>query len=435
MKHFTYCKDGDRAALLFDAELSNQDIIRSALRLSFLPELFGKPFYAFSAHDGRIIISSWLESVPHFPEALSNKSELVIVNKTIHRIPLRKMYARCYDLAKLGSDCESCPKKGRACMESLLMKSAWEHGLSLTLGPTQPFISQIDPADSDDLQKLDRFLRHQSPNDTWAYVPPHLTSDLDLITPKRHHYADHRQTLRDSSEHDFTCIKEVGQRYSDRSRSAAETRKAIKRCKNECILYPSCDWSTKPYHGAPRHCQKKDYGSQGPYTLEKIHDKIPLPDIPRDVVSLIAYNGGLETRIFGYWVQLQKMDFVGKTVEFIPVSGKSTAPGQTLTIEDALKLCKIPYRENGEYEKPRFHELTRLMDDDELRLYLLCCQYNETKGYRRTFGWTEPRIASIEWLSPTSSIKIATSHGWSVRHISEYHDLLSVFGRDVVRYF
>lgn len=433
MKHFTYCEDSGRVALIFDAEFYNHEIIRSALRLPFLTTLLGKPYYAFSADDGRIVVSSWLESVPCFPQALSDNGELVVVNRAITWLSLRTLYAQCYDLAKLGTNCEACRKKGRVCMESLLMKCANEHNLSFTPSPEQPFMGQIDPDDKDDLQKLDRFLRRQSLNGTWAYAPPHLTEDSDLISKK-----ERREILRHPTDHDFTCIEEVREKYSERSLQAAKTRKAVKRCKNECILCPSCDWCTPPYYGAPFHCQDHDndgyYRGKGPYTLEEIRSRVELPSLSREAISLFAYNGSLVTEIFDHRVHLRRMDLDRGTVEFMPSYTKSRQASMHFSIEDALKLCKIPYRENGEYKKPVFHEPPRLMDDDELRLYALCCEYNETKGHRTMYGYVCPPVLSLEWSPATKSFRIDTP-SWPTYTVSDFHDLLSAFGRDVLRYF
>ena len=436
-KHrFTYCSDDGRAALLFDADFyKSNDKLESILRLPFLEELLGKPFYAFPApNDGRIFVSSWLEAAPEFSDALLHGGEIILVNGTIRRVPLRELYAQCFDLAKLATDCSACKKKGSACLKTLLLRCAWKHKLSFTSNETQSFMDQIDVEYLDDLQKLNRHLLSLTDNSAWVYAAPHLTTDQALVQTQA---ADRRTILRDPYEHDFSCIAEVQERYSARSREAAKTRKAVKRCKSECILYPSCDWCTKPYRGAPTYCQNRDslsyYSGKGPYTLDGIRERVTLPSIPRDIVSLFAYNGNLTTRVLGHRIQMQRMDFNCETVEFIPSSVKNTEFIHSFSIKDALKLCRIPYRSDGEYHKPCFMEPPRLMDDDELRLYSLCCLHNTTRGYSTQFGWTEPRVQGIEWYPGTKSFSVKHS-GWSINPISEFHELLGAFGRQVVHH-
>lgn len=433
MKPFTYCEDSGRAALVFDTPFSDHAANKSALHLPFLPELLGKPYFAYAADDGRLVVSSWLESVPHFPQALLEGGELIIVNKRTHNLSLKMLYSQCYDLAKLGTDCMNCKKRGRVCMEQLLLKCANEQGLSFTRSSGQPFMEQIDTDEKDDLQKLDKFLRRQGNGSSWVYVPPHLTDDNDLISK-----GNKRPALRCAVDHDFTCVEEVQRRYSERSIQAAGTRRAVKRCEDECILYPSCDWSTKPYYSAPFSCQNRNHGGyyagKGPYTLEEIRNNVKLPTASREMVSLFAHNGSLITKIFGHRMHLRRVDLYRGNVEFMPSDQRKYNASKNFTFEDALKLCKIPFRVEGTYKYPKFHEPERLMDDDELRLYSICCEYNETKGHRTMYGWVAPPVLGLEWSPETKSIYVS-HNGYGPRTVSEFHHLLQIFGRDVIHHF
>lgn len=328
-----------------------------------------------------------------------------------------ELYKSCYNLEKIGSNCERCPHNGFECIYETIKSWAEQKGVDVRhlLPSTEPELIRIDDWDTEDIET---FLRKVSARTPWEFVQPRLTVD--------HPFAPR---LLQASELDFREVDTRHKERSDRSKRAMQTRKAVKRCEKECFFHKLCDYCEKPYFGRPHGCQVGErFGMSipGPYSEEQAYDAAKkfwqsLPHIEREKIELVAYNAGLSTCIFGYELRLGRMTAEMDGVEFYrPTTGER----RYMSFDDALLLCTTPYRYKGEYEYPEFKKPPEPMDDEEFYTYVEVCQHSwiRNRGYKQPHA---PEILSVEWR--LGGFKSETDKGFDL-YFDDIRDIMKYNG-------
>ena len=174
--------------------------------------------------------------------------------------------------------------------------------------------------------------------------------------------------------------------------------------------------NSKKYCNA-QDCQNPD---QTPYGLEvtgpfseidvlaafvKFWETAPDRCTPEEV-SLIARNAGISTRIFGHELVMGRMDAALRRVVFYR---PQTLEKRYFSFEEAVLLCKTPFRWGGRFVYPRRriydeekHRLitpARPMTSVELFTYAEICQHQSWSGY--SFTWSTEKSCGIGYASPT----------------------------------
>lgn len=329
--------------------------------------------------------------------------------------PYFELFKYCFNLEKIASSCGNCIHDGSECVQYCIQSMCGETGLP---EPKLPIENDralvIDDLEVDDVIKL---CKKVSRNSAWEFAHP---KDATL-----HEFAPRLLQLEEIYFNEVdTCREE----RCERAQRAANTQKAVKRCKKECVFEESCEWCTRPYHGRPWKCQNKDkslYGSLdilGPYNQEQFTDAHQrfwnqLPHIDRRKVELIAYNGGITTYVFGYELVLSKMNKLMDAVEFVrPRTGEV----RLVDFEEAVLLCTTPYRDHDDvYIYP--HRLSGWterywdddpvhMPDDEFFTYVEICQQDCTLQGGWGYSNDYPSIQEVRW-SP-GAVHFETNKSW-----------------------
>jgi hypothetical protein len=339
------------------------------------------------------------------------------------------LFKYCFNLEKIASNCAGCQNNGTDCVLYCIQSRAEEKGIPVPKLPVErKDNSVIDDLDPDEIGEL---LKRLSANSPWEYVSPKSTS-ANPFSP----------SLLQIEEVAFLEVEEIRQARHEQAQKAADTRKAVKRCKKECVYEPYCRWCVQPYWGRPRDCQNGNpYGSLsvgGPY-VQKQFDKSfytfwqGLPHLDRKKIEMIAFNAGITTNIFGYELMLSKMVDLMDAVEFIrPTTGDT----RLVDFEEAVMLCTTPYREDGQYVYPSRTSSYRNrvwtdspppMPDDELFTYVEICQHDCTLQGGWGFSNSYPTIREVMW-SP-GHVKFDTDKSWCSGHVSSVFDFTQSYSQ------
>lgn len=333
--------------------------------------------------------------------------------------PYFTLFENCFNLEKIASNCGDCVNNGVECIQYCVQSMWAEQNIEpFELPIESDRDAVIDLLEPEEVVALCRRVSKHSP---WEFAHPRDTTG--------HPFSP---TLVQMEEVFFSEASENRKEREERAKKAAATRRAVKRCKAECVFEPHCELCTQPYWGRPTTCQEGEYDMTvgGPYTQEQFDDAYErywhgLPHIDRKKVERIAFNAGLTTWVFGYELVLSRMTADMDAVEFVrPRTGEV----RVVDYEEAVMLCTTPYRasSNSRYEQPEkiylstshfWEEDIPPMPDTLFYTYLELCANSCTLQGGRGFSNDYPLIHTVEWRQ--SHIHFDTNKYWCSGMVSD----------------
>jgi hypothetical protein len=305
-----------------------------------------------------------------------------------------RILSSCTSMERVVGHCEKCLETPQDCFNVRFEKWIDQQEHSARIRAILDNEATIHKMNSDDLAEfLGEFGKHPA----WEYTKPGTTGDS--FAPG----------LRNVCDHQMWRIDELHDERRERSQKAAETKKHLKICHDECVLYDHCKWIQGKYRRGAFHCQDPaatykypHRPGTGPYTAEMLKtaqtnmlESANAVWLPRKHISLIVANSGLQTRLLGPKLRLVGLQPDMKTVKFREQYTPYTE--HSLTFEDAVDVCRLPFWYAGRYLDSGFREPAVELSDYELMLYFEICQQDALGTYNYYCGSCTPLIMDIDW--------------------------------------
>ena len=403
--------------------MSPASVMSSVAVIPFVRELLGSDFWltgfkdkVVAAHD--IVGKSRRENPPIHFGCVRNEKFVSWSEMRLDKF--------CLNVAKF-SNCYACDGADDLvpCVRNKLEQAMEEMGINI------PFATHWIEEDATEAlyneDDMERYLRSESKKAGWTYIKP--GNLVEPFTPKLASVLD---IYMDEAE-------EKLQEGRERWERGKETTAAVKRCEDECYVHAYCSGPCKPYHGLPSHCQKgTSYmrGSlTGPYSEEEINEtyrviRERINARPEHEIRQIAAYGGTSTWIFGYELELCKMDSDLRNVQFVR---PTTMKRFTYSYEDAMTLLHTPYRHGKEYEYPgdgmrriEGHGLQYIeakMSEKSLNIYMEACQYDSAKEYSTWYPgcYATPYIRYLKWniFRDTFNLVLKPGYSFTLDHVGQ----------------
>lgn len=305
--------------------------------------------------------------------------------------------SQCQFWERWVANCQTCNRTSAFdCLQVQLLAA----GVSLPTTAEKAAFS-LDRVYEKDIPKVLRRILLHSPCE---FVPPRHTSQNPFSN-----------FLREVDDIDFGLVEENRRREQERGKAAAATKRCLKRCREECFFVEYCPYILGRERSASHWCQTNPWGDtdmpKGPFSKAEIEatKREVLEQITpqhRKVIGFFAQNGGAATRIFGYWLELGKMD---PTLQFVEWHEPKGHRKMRFSIEDSLYLLRTPFRQRKRYYRPRTWTRPQQLDDDTLFLYIELCQNNEYRIEKRRwfFRWYDRApAATVELESDNKSFSV-----------------------------
>lgn len=326
----------------------------------------------------------------------------------------KDMHGKCLQMERVASNCEGCE------FFQLRWDTATRECLSTCIGSADAEFQKQEPyglgaLDGLSLADVNELLSNPKTATHWEYVPAKKIEKRfnpfgEGQRGSRYNYYVHHQrgqeydfryNLPTVFEISFDRLEENKKHRSEMAVNAAQTRKAVKRCKTECIFCDSCN--VQKYKSFARHCQVNSYEeATGPFTKEDmqlcvatfVQDPERFSAPSREDATFLAYNSGNKTQYAGCEFALGRI-----TKSFDPDTGsnshrvlwyRSTKALRNknvidLPMRDSRKLLSIPYRWGTQYDWPQKYERPLLSD----KAYYMFCEISRV-GYipgAKSSGW------------------------------------------------
>jgi len=416
-------KGGHIYGLLVD-QTSVEDLYYIA-QTPLVQKLFGYPVYGVLApgkEGNRMVVSGYPGYLPRIVGADPGTHIHIAAKDCVVTVSAVDLLDRCNRPEKLTLDCEKCNliNKGdeSSCVEHCLNLWLEHNGHDPKLFAPKEGMSH-DGWESED---FDDFLKNVEMGDFegYSYIPPCKTQSCGVKIPR-----NVAPLFRPAESCYLSKVDENKEARSERSRRAAATRKHTKVCHAECCLKDQCDWLEKRYIRAS-FCQTgnsaNEYGRTGhsrahlgPYTDEKIMESynhwwnaMEKGSVDIEKISYMAYHAGNITNAFGFELRLGGMDSHMNHVQFF----REQRPWEDMfyTYDDAVKLMKTPFRQDGGYHKMFADPPPRLMTRDELIVY---AEARRHKSTLETYGFGNRAFAThVRWNPHSSNFAIHVNGGY-----------------------
>ena len=362
-----------------------------------------------------------------------------------------ELHDMCFNIEKLASNCQHCDDRDIcfiACIETWAAETG-KPGITWKIRDSESggLFADVDVEEKDEVAELMKRLEKFTAKSAWQFISPLHCID-EAFSP--------RLLEIDELNFDLKTIEDNRKTRSERSQNAAATRRALKRCKNECWYNTLCVLNERPYYGRPAKCQEgrayNSFSHGGPYTERQMYAaaqdfwenlKADNPNVfSPEQIAYIAYNAGRSTWIYGCEYTLGRMTEKMDMVEFYNPTQRK--PNLYVTFDDARLLCTTPYYHRGSYEYPgryrtqynrsgysygrvrrntgTWHEPPK-MPPELFYAYLEVCQHT----WIRNRGYTRPsqiKILSVEW-DGDRHLRSETNYGYPL----SFNDM-----RDIMQY-
>lgn len=369
----------------------------------------------------------------------------------------KDLHGKCLQMERIASNCEGCE------FFQLRWDTATRECLSTCTESTEAEFQKQEPYelgvfDGMSIADINDLLSNPKISTHWEYVPAKkIEAHFDPFGERgkryyRYNYHRHnspeydfRYTLPTVFEISFDRLEENKQRRSDMAVNAAKTRKAVVRCKAECVFCDSCQ--VRNYKSFARRCQVNDYKEvPGPFTKEDMQlcvdtfvqdpDRFSAPS--REDATFLAYNSGHKTQYASCEFSLGR---VPRSYDPSPNSDSNRVLWYrsrkamrnrnvvSLSMQDSRKLLSIPYRWGTQYNWPEKYERPLLSD----KAYYMFCEISRV-GYipgAKSSGWgsTSLEHVSINILQDGENprFEVADVYGNSLR--IDFDDLVKLTRR------
>ena len=415
----------------FVVETNEPDVTFAELsRESLFRRLLGPVLYGWYAKD-RLVIGSKPDMAPE----LFNSDPLDVLRvKTkdggIYKLSVRELERMCTSAIKYGLGCTTCQHYAPSNPGDCYLRQIVAHTKSLNWRSRVFVPPEEAPADSFCPEDLHKFLVKAVKNgyklsNGYKYLSPKLTREQLVVPPKECGGVPY---LRYYDNHvlDISTVEDNREAASSRARATAQTKRNEKRCTNECIFAPCGYFCTKSSRSWVTHCREGFSG--GPFSKERTAQLYGawVRSFPRrrslEEISLIVYNAGDSTRIFGYEMILAGFDPGLEYVQFVHPTGKHW---KYFRYEDALEIMRTPWRHDGAYSKMPIMWDPPILSEEQLWTYAEIRQKTETPGYAYYCGWATPQILWVDWHG--TSFTIHTHCGWD-RYVDGVTGAAKLFG-------
>lgn len=421
-------------ALVFEPDYMrapSHEVAASIAGMRFMPRLFEHGFlvahYRHTSPGGAefpvLAASSTFEIVPLQPGRLVGNVfffwEEGGATRTC-RMNIEDVLSSCCSIERVVGNCANCHVPPEQCFRERLQTWLQRDDVrqhvpqirNILNGVGEGRLSTIDKMEESELVE---FFGEFGESSAWAYVSPGKTGRplSDSMRPICHHWMHE--------------LNELAAERSRNAKKAVETKAALKRCANRCILYPACPLIQRSYgRKFAKRCQHGNFPGRGykpgPYTrtmfeavrAELLSKREPSWR-PRHEVALIAYNAGVKTRLLGPELQLVGMDCDMNGVLFrrtrLPHSRK------VMSFEDAVEVCRLPFWHRGAFRHTAFVDTRNSreplsMSDEELHLYWEICSRRYLRKYNYPCGSVEPLLMCAAWRGAGCGFSVQGHVGW-----------------------
>lgn len=336
-----------------------------------------------------------------------------------------RLLSSCTSIERVVGHCEKCVQDYYACFTQRF--DAWlaelphddKHAILRLLG--QP--STIDQLSVDALHE---FFEEFGSHKTWEFISPSKTGEA------------FEERFRDISDHQMWDLVSLAEERKERAQKAIKTKECLQICADECVLHRTCQFIESYKRGAKK-CQEgqayyNNRTGKGPYTAGmlsaanmRLLKRAESEWLPRKQIALIAANSGTEIRLLGPRMQMVCLQPDMTHVRFREVMRPYAE--HTLSFEDAVYLCRLPYWLGGEYHDTGFREPHVEMSNEELLLYYEICQQDYIKAYNYYCGHCQPIIMEVDWRPNSKSFGVTGHAGWTctIDSIRDVEPVLDTF--------